>query len=122
MKCSKCNLDNPDTLKFCGECGTKLDLSEDVQASPTKTLETPKEELTTGSTFAGRYQLIEEELGRGGMGFVHRDIKNANIMVAGSGQAKGAHLGSAAEKAKKEILIRGIECLLGYDLGGRYES
>jgi serine/threonine-protein kinase len=33
----------------------------------TETLQTPVRELTTGSTFAGRYQIIEE-LGRGGMG------------------------------------------------------
>jgi len=25
MKCSKCNIDNPDGVKFCGECGTKLE-------------------------------------------------------------------------------------------------
>ena len=24
MKCPKCNTENPDTLKFCGECGTQL--------------------------------------------------------------------------------------------------
>jgi serine/threonine protein kinase/Tfp pilus assembly protein PilF len=34
-------------------------------------MEAPKEELTTGSTFADRYQIIEE-LGKGGMGKVYR--------------------------------------------------
>jgi serine/threonine protein kinase/predicted Zn-dependent protease len=44
----------------------------------TETLQTPVRELTTGSTFAGRYQVIEE-LGHGGMGRVYKvqdtDIK-----------------------------------------------
>jgi len=47
-KCSKCQSDNPDTQQYCGECG-----------------------ITTGSTFAGRYQIIEE-LDKGGMGKVYR--------------------------------------------------
>jgi len=37
----------------------------------TETLHTPVRELTTGSTFAGRYQVIEE-LGHGGMGRVYK--------------------------------------------------
>jgi serine/threonine protein kinase/Flp pilus assembly protein TadD len=68
-KCPKCNADNPDTKQFCGDCGTQLPSLEDIKV--TKTLETPKEELTTGSTFADRYQIIEE-LGKGGMGKVYK--------------------------------------------------
>ena len=42
----------------------------------------PREELTTGSVFAGRYQIIEE-LGHGGMGRVYRALdKKLNEEIA----------------------------------------
>jgi serine/threonine-protein kinase len=60
-ECPKCHSENPDTLKFCGECQTQLiPSSRDIQPEVTETLKTPIKELTTGSTFAGRYQIIEE--------------------------------------------------------------
>ena len=59
MQCPKCRTDNPDESVFCAKCGTQIRESEE-QPIPTQTLEVPKEELTTGSTFAGRYQIIEE--------------------------------------------------------------
>ncbi|MFC2142094.1 protein kinase [Acidobacteriota bacterium] len=69
MKCPKCQHENPDAQSFCGDCGEALAPSEGV--SITKTLITPKDSLQEGSTVGGRYTIIEE-LGRGGMGVVHK--------------------------------------------------
>ncbi len=71
IKCQKCHSENPETKQFCADCGTQLEPSRDIHPKVTETLQTPTHELTTGSTFAGRYQIIEE-LGKGGMGWVYK--------------------------------------------------
>jgi TolB-like protein len=72
MKCPKCHFDNPDDTTYCSQCGAPLHPEKEVATlSHTKTLQTPSEELTRGSTFASRYEVIEE-LGEGGMGKVYR--------------------------------------------------
>ena len=73
MKCPKCDAENTQDSQFCKKCATSLTGAEEAQPLPTQTIETPKEELTTGSTFAGRYQIIEE-LGKGGMGKVYKAV------------------------------------------------
>jgi serine/threonine protein kinase/Tfp pilus assembly protein PilF len=81
-KCPNCQTDNTSDSRFCKNCAAPLPLSKEISASPTRTLETPVRDLTRGTTFAGRYEFIEE-LGRGGMGKVYKVFdKKINDEVA----------------------------------------
>ncbi|MFC2156371.1 protein kinase [Acidobacteriota bacterium] len=73
MRCPKCKHENPDDTRFCGNCAAPLKTSKakSKSTSKTDTLQTPVNKLSTGTTFADRYQVIEE-LGKGGMGKVYK--------------------------------------------------
>ncbi len=68
VECPKCNTENTSDSQFCKSCATPLPSSKEIPV--TETIEAPKEDLVTGSAFAGRYQIIKE-LGQGGMGRVY---------------------------------------------------
>ena len=71
QRCPKCHTDNPPDSRVCSTCGLQLDIVDNSSSLDTGAQYTPKEELNRGTTFAGRYEVIEE-LGRGGMGKVYR--------------------------------------------------
>jgi serine/threonine protein kinase len=71
MKCPRCLNDNPEGTRFCGRCGRELPGSGETLPAGTATFQTPSKGLERGTTFARRFEIIEE-IGQGGMGTVYK--------------------------------------------------
>jgi len=120
--CPKCRSDNPSDSSFCGKCAAPLPAAAKPDFRVTETIQTSARELTTGSTFGGRYQVIEE-LGRGGMGRVYKvhDTKTREKIALKLLKSEISSDGEAIERFGNELrLARKIShrnvCRM-YDLG-----
>jgi len=73
MKCPICRRENLEGAQVCSACGAPLKRSPDDAEVGTQTLHISIPALDIGSTFAGRYHVLED-LGQGGMGRVYKVI------------------------------------------------
>jgi serine/threonine protein kinase len=122
MTCSRCHSENPENARVCGSCGAELAGPSPDTFAGTRTLQTSTRDLGRGTTFAGRYEIIEP-VGQGGMGTVYKvyDTKLRENVALKLLRPEIAQDGETIERFRNEIrLARRIAhrhvCRM-YDLG-----
>jgi serine/threonine protein kinase len=127
MKCPHCDNENPEGTRFCGRCGRELPSAGETVAVGTMPYQTPSKGLTRGTTFARRFEIIEE-IGQGGMGTVYKayDAKIREVVALKLLKAEIAADPDIIERFRNEIkLARQVAhrhvCRM-YDLGEEWVS
>jgi serine/threonine protein kinase len=127
MKCPRCLNENPEGTRFCGRCGRELPGSGETLPAGTATFQTPSKGLERGSTFARRFEIIEE-IGQGGMGTVYKayDSKIREVVALKLLRPEIASDPEVIERFRNEIkLARQVShrhvCRM-YDLGEEWLS
>jgi len=123
MRCPKCMSDNPQDSRFCGKCATPLPRPDGSPYGSTQAMPaSAPRKLLPGTTFARRYQVIED-LGQGGMGRVYKvfDIEVREKLALKLLNPEIASDETTIERFRNELkLARGIShrniCRM-YDLG-----
>ncbi len=127
MKCPRCQNDNPEGTRFCGRCGREMPGSGETLPTGTATFQTPSKGLERGTTFARRFEIIEE-IGQGGMGTVYKafDSKIREVVALKLLKPEIASDPEVIERFRNEIkLARQVAhrhvCRM-YDLGEEWLS
>jgi len=122
MTCPRCRFENPESARVCGNCGAGLAGTVPDTIAGTRTFQTTTRDLGRGTTFAGRYEIIEL-VGQGGMGSVYKvyDTKLREHVALKLLRPEIAQDGETVERFRNEIrLARRIAhrnvCRM-YDLG-----
>jgi serine/threonine protein kinase len=127
MKCPRCQNENPEGTRYCGRCGRELAAAGETVAVGTATFQTPSKGLERGTTFARRFEIIEE-IGKGGMGTVYKayDSKIREVVALKLLKPEIASDAEIIERFRNEIkLARQVShrhvCRM-YDLGEEWLS